>query len=160
MKLPIPFINFVDKATQWVYHATGGRIGGQQLKYSMLLLQTIGRKTGKARTHTLLYVRDGENMVICASNNGQPQYPAWYWNLKTNPRAHVQAGRRHYEVLARTVSGEEYDRLWQKFLANRPQYAEYHTRTTRDFPIFILKPLSEEEVVLWNSKNNLLTSTP
>jgi hypothetical protein len=59
MKLPISFINFVDKATQWVYRATGGWLGGQQLKYSMLLLQTTGRKSGKLRTHTLLYVRDG-----------------------------------------------------------------------------------------------------
>src|SRR5262245_11724798 len=125
MKLPISFINFVDKATQWVYHVTGGWLGGKQLKHSILLLQTTGRKTGKQRTHTLLYVRDGENIVIIASNNGQPHHPAWYWNLKANPRAHMQTGRWHYEVVAEEVSGEEHARLWQKFLANRPQYVEY-----------------------------------
>jgi deazaflavin-dependent oxidoreductase (nitroreductase family) len=141
MKLPIAFVTFADRATQWFYHMTGGRLGGQQGKYSMLLLQTTGRKTGQLRTHTLLYVRDGENMAVIASNNGQPHHPGWYWNLKANPHAHVQAGRQHYEVIAEEVAGEEYTRLWQKFLANRPQYSEYRTRTTREFPILLLKPV-------------------
>ena len=145
MRLPVAFINFVDVANQWLYRVTDGRIGGQLGRYPMLLLHTLGRKSGQLRTHTLLYVRDGENMAICASNNGQPQYPGWYWNLKANPRARVQAGRQQYEVTATIVSGAEYDRLWQKLLAVRPQYAEYHTRTTREFPIMILQPVKEEE---------------
>ncbi len=143
MRLPDTFVTFVDRATQLVYRLTDGRLGGKQLKYSMLLLHTIGRKTGQTRTHTLLYVRDGEDMVVCASNNGQPQHPAWYWNLRANPRAKVQAGRKRYEVIAEIASGEQYKRLWQKLLAVRPQYAEYRTRTTREFPIVILKPVGE-----------------
>lgn len=145
MRLPVVFINFVDVANQWLYHVTGGRIGGQLWKYPMLLLHTIGRKSGQVRTHTLLYVRDGENMVICASNNGQPQYPGWYWNLKAHPKARVQAGRQHYEVIAFMASDDEYNRLWQKLLAVRPQYAEYRTRTTRAFPIVILQPVRKEK---------------
>lgn len=149
MRLPIAFINFADQATQFVYRVTDGRIGGKQLKYSMLVLSTVGRKSGQARTHTLLYVRDGENMVVCASNNGHHQHPGWYWNLKANPQARVQAGRQRYKVIAEMAAGEEYARLWQKLLAVRPQYAEYRTRTTRVFPIVILKPagtsLSDEK---------------
>lgn len=144
MRLPMSFINFVDRATQWIYHVTDGRIGGQQWKYSMLLLQTVGRKTGQSRTHTLLYVRDGEIMLVCASNNGQPRHPDWYLNLTANPRAKVQAGRQRYNVIAEVAPDEEYGRLWQKFLAIRPQFAEYRARTTREFPIVILKPTSEQ----------------
>jgi deazaflavin-dependent oxidoreductase (nitroreductase family) len=145
MRLPLSFINFVDRATRWVYRATGGRIGGRQWKYSMLLLQTTGRKSGQARTHTLLYVRDGQNMVVCASNNGQDHHPAWYLNLTANPHAKVQAGRHRYGAIAEIASGEEYDHLWQKFLAVRPQYAEYRMRTRRVFPIVTLKPVGKEQ---------------
>ena len=62
-----------DKFTQFLYRATGGRLGEKQLSYSMLLLHAVGRKSGKRRTHTLLYIRDGENLVVCASNNGSAQ---------------------------------------------------------------------------------------
>jgi deazaflavin-dependent oxidoreductase (nitroreductase family) len=145
MRLPISFINAVDKANQWVYWVSGGRVGGQLLKYSMLLLQTVGRKSGKVRTHTLLYVRDGDELVVIASNNGQDHHPGWYFNLLANPRAKVQAGTHSYDVEARVVGGEDYERLWQKLLAVRPQYREYLSRTTRHFPIVALKPLSQKE---------------
>lgn len=141
MLLPDALVTFIDRVTQRIYRLTDGRLGGRQLKYSMLLLHTTGRKTGQTRTHTLLYVRDGEDMIVCASNNGQSHHPAWYWNLKANPRAQVQAGRQHYEVIAEIAAGEQYQHLWQKLLAVRPQYAEYRTRTTREFPIVVLKPI-------------------
>lgn len=83
-------------------------------------------------------------MVVCASNNGLPRHPGWYWNLQADPRARVQAGRRHYAVVAQMAAGEQYERLWQKLLAVRPQYAEYRTRTTRAFPIVILRPVPGE----------------
>jgi len=133
-----------DKVTQWVYRISGGRIGEKQLNYSMLLLTTTGRKSGKPRTHTLLYVRDGENFVVCASNNGSDQHPAWYLNLQANPRASIQYGRRQQEVIAETAGSEERERLWQKLIAVRPQYADYQKRTTRVLPVVVLKPVSKE----------------
>jgi F420H(2)-dependent quinone reductase len=145
MQLPVSFINFVDKLTQWVYHATDGRIGGRQLFYDMLLLQTVGRKSGQLRTHTLLYIKDNGNLVIVASNNGLPHYPAWYWNLKADPYAWVQIERRRYKVSAEEVEGEEYERLWRRFLAVIFLYTGHRKRTTRPFPILILKLLSAEE---------------
>jgi len=146
MRLPDTLVTLVDYVTQLVYRLTDGRLGEKQLKYSMLLLHTVGRKTGQTRTHTLLYVYDGEDIIICASNNGQSRNPAWYLNLKANPRAQVQAGRRRYEMVAEIASGEQYERLWQKLLAVRPQYAEYRTRTTREFPIVILKSVNSPDL--------------
>jgi F420H(2)-dependent quinone reductase len=130
-----------DKVTQFLYWATGGRVGERQLSYSMLLLHTIGRKTGKKRTHTLLYIRDGENLVVCASNNGSPQPPAWYLNLEANPRVRIQHGRIQREAIAETVPPEERERLWLMLLKVRPQYADYKKFTSRVFPIVVLKPL-------------------
>src|SRR5690242_17869045 len=123
MKFPVWFVTALDVVHRRVYRMTGGRIGGQLWVFPMLLLQTVGRKSGIIRTHALLYVRDGKNMIICASNNGQPQYPGWYWNLLANPQAKVQAGRQHYLVFAELATGDEYERLWRKLLAVYPPYA-------------------------------------
>jgi F420H(2)-dependent quinone reductase len=130
-----------DKITQFLYWTTGGRLGERQLSYSMLLLHTIGRKTGKRRTHTLLYYRDGDNLVVCGSNNGSPRPPAWYLNLQANPRVRIQHGRIKQEVIAETANPEERERLWQMLLKVRPQFADYQKSTSRVFPIVLLKPL-------------------
>ena len=132
-----------DQLTRFAYWATGGRLGERQLSYSMLLLHTVGRKTGKQRTHTLLYFRDGADLVICASNNGSPRPPAWYVNLLATPRARVQHGRTKREVIAEVVGGEDRARLWQRLLQIRPNYAEYQQGTSRVFPLVRLKPLPE-----------------
>ncbi len=133
-----------DKVTQFLYWATGGRLGEKQLSYSMLLIHTIGRKTGKRRTHTLLYFRDGDNLVVCASNNGSPQLPAWYLNLQATPGVRIQYGRIQREVIAETVGPEERERLWQMMLKVRPQFADYQKSTSRVFPMVLLKPLPAE----------------
>src|SRR5579859_2054608 len=137
-----------DRFTQVLYSISGGWLGERQLSYSMLLLHTIGRKTGQRRTHTLLYFRDGENLVVCASNNGSPQLPAWYLNLQAQPRVQIQHGRVRREVIAETVRGEERERLWRKLLKVRPQFADYQRYTSREFPVVILKPLPAGENVL------------
>jgi deazaflavin-dependent oxidoreductase (nitroreductase family) len=135
-----------DKFTQWLYCSTDGRVGEKQLSYSMLLLHTIGRKSGKRRTHTLLSIKDGENLVVCASNNGSPSLPAWYLNLQANPQVRIQYGRIEREVIAETVSSpEERERLGQKLLTVRPDYADYQKYTSRVFPLVLLKPLPEGE---------------
>jgi deazaflavin-dependent oxidoreductase (nitroreductase family) len=134
-----------DKITQFLYWTTGGRLGERQLSYSMLLLHTIGRKTGKRRTHTLLYFRDGDNLVVCASNNGSPRLPAWYLNLQANPRVRIQHGRIKQEVIAETAGPEEREHLWQMLLKVRPQFADYQKATSRVFPMILLKPLPAGE---------------
>lgn len=141
MHIPVPFVTFFDNANRWLYTFTGGRAGGQLWRYPMLLLHTVGRKTGQTRTHTLLYVKDGPDLAICASNDGQAHYPGWYWNLRNQPRARVQVGRLTYDVMAEEVTGEEYERLWQRFLKATSLYADHRTRTERPFPILLLKPV-------------------
>jgi deazaflavin-dependent oxidoreductase (nitroreductase family) len=145
MHIPVPLITFFDKSNQWLYALTRGRFGGQLGSYSMLLLHTVGRKTGQIRTHTLLYLKDGEHLVICASNNGQAHAPGWYWNLLDHPRARVQVGRMTYDVIAQEVEGEEYERLWQRFLRATSLYAGHRKRTGRHFPILLLKPVTAQE---------------
>ena len=136
-----------DRFTQALYSISGGWLGERQLSYSMLLLHTIGRKTGQRHTHTLLYFRDGEHLVVCASNNGSPRLPAWYLNLQAQPHVQIQHGRVRRVVIAETVGGEERERLWQKLLTVRPQFADYQRYTSREFPIVILKPLPTAENV-------------
>lgn len=144
MHIPVPLVSFFDKSNQWLYALTGGRFGGQLWVFSMLLLRTVGRKSGQMRTHTLLYLKDGENMIICASNDGQAHHPGWYWNLRANPKAHVRAGRLSCEVIAREVEGEEYEQLWQRFLKATSLYSDHRKRTSRHFPILVLQPVTAE----------------
>ena len=143
--IPNAVVQAADKITQILYQATGGLLGEKQLHYSMLLLHTTGRKSGKKRTHTLLYIHDGENLVICASNNGSPRPPAWYLNIQANPRVHIQHGRTRREVIAETASPSERERLWQALLKVRPQFADYQKATERIFPLVLLKPIPPEE---------------
>src|SRR6266536_4135406 len=134
-----------DRLTQFLYWSTKGRLGERQLSYSVLLLHTIGRKTGKRRTHALLYFRAGDNLIICASNNGSDRLPAWYLNLQAHPRVWIQHGLMQQEVLAKTAGPEERERLWQQLLKVRHQFADYQKYTSRVFPIVVLKPLPAEE---------------
>ena len=97
-----------DRFTQVLYKVSGGWLGERQLSYSMLLLHTIGRKTGQTRTHALLYFRDGENLVVCASNNGSPRLPAWYLNLQAQPRVRIQ----HRLRTAIRQGQEVYEQQW------------------------------------------------
>lgn len=143
--IPDALVLAADRITQMVYRISGGLLGEKQLNYSMLLLHSIGRKTGQVRTHTLLYIRDGDNLAVCASNNGSPRLPAWYLNVQAQPRVWIQHGRTRREVIAEAVGPEDRERLWRKFLQVRPQYADYKQRTTRVFPIVMLKPLPDEE---------------
>lgn len=136
-------IRALDTVTLWVYRVSGGRLGERELNYSMLLLQTVGRRSGQPHTHTLLYIRDGERLIVSASFFGAAQHPAWYLNLQANPRVHVQIGRRHQEMLAETAGGAERQRLWQMLLQVWPPYASYQTAISREIPVVILKPLSD-----------------
>lgn len=143
--IPDAAVLAADKFTQILYWSTGGRLGEKQLGYSVLLLHTVGHKTGKRRTHALLYFRDGENLVVCASNNGSSRPPAWYLNLQASPRVSIQHGQIRREVIAETAEPEERERLWQMLLKVRPEFAEYQQRTSRVLPIVILKPLPAQE---------------
>jgi deazaflavin-dependent oxidoreductase (nitroreductase family) len=109
-------------------------------KSPIMLLNTVGRKTGRKRTSPLLYVMDGEDFVIIASKGGAPTHPAWYLNLKANPDATVEVGDRKVRVRAEEVDSEEKVRLWQKMVEMYPTYDDYQRKTKREIPLLILRP--------------------
>src|SRR3989449_4258981 len=95
------------------YKLSGGRIGGRMHKVPVLLLTTTGRKTGRKRTTPLLYVRDGNRVVIVASNGGRRMDPSWWMDLKRNPIGMVQVKRLKETVYAQRAIGSEKERLWR-----------------------------------------------
>jgi deazaflavin-dependent oxidoreductase (nitroreductase family) len=123
-----------------VYRASGGKIGGRVQGMPVLLLTTTGRKSGKTRTTPLLYLRDGADIAVVASDGGNDAAPAWWLNLRAKPAAHIELGRHRIPVTARKASPEERDRLWPAFTEGYNGYAKYITRTTREIPVVILEP--------------------
>jgi deazaflavin-dependent oxidoreductase (nitroreductase family) len=124
-----------------VYRATGGKLFGRMGKSPILLLNTVGRKSGKKRTSPLLYVKDGEDFVIIASKGGASTHPAWFLNLKANPEATVEVGDREVRVRAEEADAEEKARLWQKMVEMYPTYDDYQTKTKREIPLLVLHPV-------------------
>jgi deazaflavin-dependent oxidoreductase (nitroreductase family) len=139
------FMRAVDRLTQAAFHLSGGRIGGRQLKYTILLLQTTGRRSGKTRTHALLYVRDGERYVVCGSNFGAPHHPAWYGNLRAEPHVWLQVRRQRMQATAAIATGEERERLWQRLVQSWPFYTNYQMHIRREIPVIILTPLGDSD---------------
>jgi deazaflavin-dependent oxidoreductase (nitroreductase family) len=124
-----------------VFRMSGGAIGNRFGKAPILLLTTTGRKTGKARTTPLLYLQEGNDVVIVGSNAGDDRDPAWWRNLQAHPEASVQIGRERRAVRARLATAEERARLWPLLTAMYPDYDVYVTRTSRALPVVILERL-------------------
>ncbi len=136
-----PFLmKTIGKIHHGLYRLTGGALGGRLAGNPMLLLTTTGRKSGKSRTTPLLYIRDGENMVVIASSGGGPRHPAWWFNIDTNPSATVQVGKETKRVRAETVNEEEKRRLWPLILEAYAGYQGYEDETERTIPVVILRP--------------------
>jgi F420H(2)-dependent quinone reductase len=124
-----------------VYRATGGKLFGRMGKSPILLLNTVGRKSGKKRTSPLLYAMDGEDFVIIASKGGASAHPAWYLNLMANPEATVEIEDREVRVRAEEADSEEKSRLWQKMVEMYPAYEAYQEKTEREIPLLVLRPV-------------------
>ena len=125
-----------------VYKASRGRIGHTAPGFpTMLLLDHVGAKSGTKRTSPLLYVKDGENVVIVASKGGFPKHPAWFHNLKANPDTTAQIGSERRAVHARVATAEERERLWPKAVKSYRGYRDYQARSRgREIPLVILEP--------------------
>jgi deazaflavin-dependent oxidoreductase (nitroreductase family) len=108
-----------------------------------LLLTTIGRKSGKARTLPLVYGKRGDAHVIIGSKGGAPDDPAWFKNLKSNPDCEIQVARATFKVHARVAEGAERAELWDMMVGVLPQYAEYQTLTDRQLPVIVLEPRAD-----------------
>jgi deazaflavin-dependent oxidoreductase (nitroreductase family) len=136
----VVFQRAATRLHSFVYRATSGKIGGRMLGSPVLLLITTGRKSGRERTVPLLYLRDGENLVIVGSNGGAATHPDWWLNLRANPEAIVEVGDQKLRVRAKKADPEEKERLWPKLVAMYPSYEDYRRRTDREIPVVLLKP--------------------
>jgi F420H(2)-dependent quinone reductase len=130
------------KLHSFVYRATNGRVGGRIAGGPVLLLTTTGRKSGRERTVPLLYLRDGEDMVVVGSNGGTAAHPAWWLNLMTNPEATVEDGGHKVRVRAEEAGSEEKERLWPELVKMYGGYKDYRRRTDREIPVVFLCPMN------------------
>jgi deazaflavin-dependent oxidoreductase (nitroreductase family) len=123
-----------------LYRLTGGLVGARLPNgLNVLLLDHVGAKSGTRRTTPLVYMRDGEDLVIVASKGGSPRNPAWFHNLRANPQTEVQVGSRRIPVTARVADAEARARLWPRVVETYSGYDDYQQRTEREIPLVILE---------------------
>lgn len=135
-----PVLNRLMQGHTAVYRATGGLVGHRfPGSPPMLLLDHVGAKSGTERTTPLVYVEDGDDIVIVASKGGHPRHPAWYHNLRANPETMIQVGSKRKAVRARVANAAERKRLWPKAVETYGGYRGYQERTPREIPLVILE---------------------
>ena len=122
------------------FRANEGRVGGAFAGASMLLLHTVGARSGQERVNPLVYRTDGDALVIFASKGGAPTNPDWFHNLVAHPDATIEVGTVTRPVRARVAEGDERARLWADATAAMPGFGEYQSRTTRQIPVVLLDP--------------------
>jgi len=120
------------------FRANAGRVGGSFEGRSLLLLHTIGARSGAPRLSPLAYVTVDGRMLIIGSYAGAPKDPAWVHNLRAHPRARIEVGTDTRDVTARELRGAERAAVYPKVVAAADHLAEHQARTTRVIPIFEL----------------------
>ena len=120
------------------FRANAGKVGGPFSGRSLLLLHTVGAKTGQQRINPVAYITDGDRLVIIASKGGAPTSPDWYHNILAHPLVTVEVGTEQFQVMA-TISAEpERSRLYDKMVEAMPGFGEYRQKTTRVIPVIVL----------------------
>src|SRR5262245_36895901 len=137
------FWNALTTAHVHLYRTSGGRLGGRTFGARILLLDHVGRKSGKRRTSPLIHVVDGDRLAIVASNGGSRRHPAWWLNLREQPETTVQVGGERRRVHAREAEGAERERLWERAVAAYAPYRTYARRTERRIPVVVLEPAAQ-----------------
>jgi deazaflavin-dependent oxidoreductase (nitroreductase family) len=124
------------------FRANGGKVGGNFEGAPMLLLHTVGAKSGQPRVNPMMYQKVPEGYAVFGSKGGAPTNPAWYHNLLAHPRVQAEIGTETLDLVARVADGEERDRIWSAQKAAYPGFADYESRTSRQIPVIILRPAS------------------
>ena len=120
------------------FEASGGAEAGELRGMPIIVLTSVGAKSGMLRKTSLMRVEhDGEYAVV-ASLGGAPKHPVWYWNLLKNPHVELQDKAEKHDYLARELSGEEKALWWGRAVAAYPPYADYQVKTDREIPVFLL----------------------
>jgi deazaflavin-dependent oxidoreductase (nitroreductase family) len=121
---------------------SGSTEGAEMKGKPIILLTTIGAKSGKIRKTPLMRVEHGGEYAIVASLGGAPKNPVWYYNIKAHPQVELQDGADTKDYEAREVFGDEKVAWWERAVEAWPDYAEYQTKTDRQIPVFVLTPVS------------------
>jgi deazaflavin-dependent oxidoreductase (nitroreductase family) len=131
-----------------MYRVTGGRLGkhwriGSAVRHAVpvCLLTTTGRKSGQRRTVPLVYLQDGANVVVVASQGGVPKNPQWYWNVMADPVVDIEIGKRHFACRAHSANPAERARLWPKLVELYADFESYQSWTDREIPVVICEPV-------------------
>jgi len=140
MAMPASALRALGKLNVPVYRLTRGRMLGKIGRAPVLLLTTTGRRSGAARTAPVVYLQDGERLIVIGSNAGNSNTPAWSLNLQAHPDAAVEIKGRRRSVRARVAEGEERAQLWRAMNAQYAGFDDYEERTTRDIALFVLEP--------------------
>jgi len=123
-----------------LYKATGGRVGGDLPGLpKLLLLDTVGARSGKLRTTPLVYMPHGDDFLVVASKGGYPKDPGWMHNLRAHPDTQIQIGRERIDVRAREATAAEREELWPKAAEYNRAWGQYRERTAREIPLVILE---------------------
>ena len=121
------------------FRANGGKVGGQFEGAPMVLLHTIGARSGEERVNPLVYQPVGDDLAVFGSKAGAPTHPAWYHNLLANPDVTVELGPDTVPMRARVADGEERERIWSRQKEIMPGFADYEANTTRVIPVVFLE---------------------
>ncbi|WP_316767899.1 nitroreductase family deazaflavin-dependent oxidoreductase [Streptomyces sasae] len=135
--------------TAWVreqvelYESSGGTKGTTLMDTGMpvILLTTLGVKSGKIRKTPLMRVEHDGKYAVVASQGGAPKHPVWYFNVKSEPLVELQDGAVKQDMTAREVTGAEKEQWWKRAVAAYPPYADYQKKTSREIPVFVLEPV-------------------
>ena len=120
------------------FRANAGKVGGQFAGRTLLLLVTVGAKSGQERINPVAYIKDGDPFVIIASKGGAPTNPDWYYNLLANPLVVVEVASEQFQARAAIASEPERTRLYNAMIEMMPGFAEYRQKTTRVIPVITL----------------------
>lgn len=123
------------------FRANDGVVGGDFEGKPVLLLHTMGAKSGKERINPLVFSRDGERIVIIASYGGAPRHPDWYHNIKAQVDVTLEVGTERFRARAEEAEGEERQRLFDQQAAEMPFFNDYQAKTERTIPVFVLEKL-------------------
>jgi deazaflavin-dependent oxidoreductase (nitroreductase family) len=123
------------------YEATNGVEAADLRGRPVIVLTSVGAKTGKLRKTALMRVEHEGTYAVVASIGGAPKHPVWYYNLKANPHVELQDGPAKRDYVAREVTGDEKATWWARAVETWPDYAKYQQKTTRQIPVFVLEPI-------------------
>lgn len=138
--MPAGMLRALGKLNVPLYRLTRGRLMGNVGRAPVLLLASTGRRSGQPRTAPVVYLKDGERLIVIGSNAGNAHTPAWALNLKASPEAEVEIAGSRRRVRARVAEGDERARLWSAMNAQYEGFEDYERRTKRAIAVFVLEP--------------------